>query len=182
MDLSQVAISELAGEKVSFKTQEHLERHVRDHVIEKRDEKWWAVLDPDSVGKARQECKDDQLGPEFQSLAGRYQDLLGQCLQDACTARQHHSHNAEIWWNADWVQEVRAQLIYAWPVELRLFVTARAVARGVKFGRYVLKTGYRRPELSERAFLELAYEKFLERSILRNRPVIALHDKKEEQT
>ena len=177
VDPTKVPLKEAEG-KAAFTSRRHLERHVADHVLESRDEQWWKLLDSkaDTMIEARWEHGQGTVGAHFREIARRYEDMLSRLLVDACKTCRCHSHNADLWWNENWEQEVRAQVIYAWPVKERIFVCASATSRGSGFAPYRLRTGYRRTGLSERAFAELAYQKATDRSMRWERPVIAIHD------
>ena len=176
--------SEAKAEEVNglcrFGSKQGLMRHVMKHVLHNLEERWWRLLGDSAVREARNECRQEEQRPRFWEVARAYERFLAEHLLRACQAGVCHCHVAELSLGEALQQIVAAQVVYAWPVEERLFICAGAGVRNGVLGPYGIRTGYRHwPKVSKRRHVARAKEKAMERQRL-GRHIIAIHDANEE--
>jgi hypothetical protein len=127
--------------QIQFRDAIKLEKHVRDHIVENRDENWRHILDSDLVKQVRFNYEiDNESQVVLDNLASEYQDLLSSEIQYICKSGKEHMHILEYEANEN-ERETRV-FIRAWWSEKRLIIIASANVSNGEVKTYYLKTGY----------------------------------------
>lgn len=153
-----------ADPAIRFANGQRLREHVEKHLLRGGlRENWPDLADRDWIEKAKAEGRRGEYGEACLRLAAAYERFLSAKLSELCREERGHLHFATLdperhlalWMERKAAEEgdLAGQDIEGWDFETKLIVVAACHVRNGRWGRYILKTGYRvHPGLDKSAF------------------------------